>query len=609
MEKKKPYASVGSNAIWIMGKQLKYSPWVFAIHALSIPVGVGMSYAAIYLPSLVVKEVSGNNSLSEIALHIGILMLLMLIGGAFESGSKWMIAGLQNQYRINITRDLMQKTLGMFYQQQESKETRDLCNRARRATQNWNNVHPLYDMPKQVAQLIQSVICYFLFGSVISVVSPWILPILTLAPMVNWACVRAYNQYEYRNREKVTDVERKWWYVQRQAADFSAGKDIRIYGMTKWFFDLYKGLEKELSEWDSKCALRSFLSKIADLVVILLRDGAAYLILISMTLRGEITVDRFVLYFAAISSFATWVGNILNVWNKLHASSLHLCDLREFLELPDYHGKGEADIENHLNSAPEIVFDHVSFRYEGAEQDALHDISFTMKPGEKIALVGLNGAGKTTLVKLLCGLYLPTSGEIRMNGIPIDKFTLSDYYKMFSPVFQDIRTGFFSLAQTVAGTADEMLDEIRVKLCMEEAGLTGKLNSLPQGIHTKLDKQLNADGTELSGGEAQKLMLARALYKDAPVLVLDEPTAAMDPIAESRIYQEYQKMAERKSGLFISHRLASTRFCDRIFFLEEGEIVETGTYKQLMEQGGKYSQLYEMQSCWYREDYEKGGSL
>ena len=154
-----------------------------------------------------------------------------------------------------------------------------------------------------------------------------------------------------------------------------------------------------------------------------------------------------------------------------------------------------------------------------------------------------------------------------MNGIPIEKFTLSDYYKMFSPVFQDIRTGFFSLAQTVAGTADEILDEIRVKLCMEEAGLTEKLNSLPQGIHTKLDKQLNADGTELSGGEAQKLMLARALYKDAQVLVLDEPTAAMDPIAESRIYQEYQKMAERKSGLFISHRLASTRFCDRIFFL------------------------------------------
>ena len=328
-----------------------------------------------------------------------------------------------------------------------------------------------------------------------------------------------------------------------------------------------------------------------------------------MTLRGEIAVDKFVLYFAAISSFATWVGKILNVWNKLHASSLHLCDLREFLELPDYQGKGEAEIEKHLKGAPEIVFDHVSFRYEGAEQDALHDISFTMKPGEKIALVGLNGAGKTTLVKLLCGLYLPTSGEIRMNGVSIDKFTLRDYYKMFSPVFQDIRTGFFSLAQTVAGTADEMVDEMRVERCMKMSGLTDKLDSLPKGIHTKLDKQLNQDGTELSGGEAQKLMLARALYKDAPVLVLDEPTAAMDPIAESNVYREYQKMAEQKSALFISHRLASTRFCDRIFFLEKGCIVETGSYDQLMKRGGKYSQLYEMQSCWYRKDYEKGDSL
>ena len=193
MEKKKPYASVGSNAFWIMGKQLKYSPWVFAIHVLSIPVGVGMSYAAIYLPSLVVKEVSGENPLGEIALHIGILMFLMLVGGAIESGSKLLLNGLQQTFRTAIITRLCRKAMCIHYQTYEDKKTRDLFRRALRATQQWGGRWPLCDMPRQLAELVKSVLCYLLFGSVISIVSPWLLPVLTLAPLVNWACVRAYH--------------------------------------------------------------------------------------------------------------------------------------------------------------------------------------------------------------------------------------------------------------------------------------------------------------------------------------------------------------------------------------------------------------------------------
>ena len=406
--------------------------------------------------------------------------------------------------------------------------------------------------------------------------------------------------------EPITDKDTKLWYVQQQTADFTAGKDIRIFGMAEWFTSLFKELDRDISRWETSLAYKKFLSKLGDLVVILLRDGVAYWILITMTLQGKITVDKFVLYFAAISSFATWVGNILNGCNELHAFSLKICDLREFLEMKEDKGNDAVEIKPHLSCSPEIVFDHVSFRYEGADKDALHDISFTIKPGEKTALVGLNGAGKTTLVKLLCGLYRPTSGEVRLNGIPVDKFNLEDYYRLFSVVFQDIRTGFFSLAQIVSGMVGDTVDEKLAEQCMRMAGLSEKLDSLPEGIHTKLDKQLHENGTELSGGEAQKLMLARALHKDAPMLVLDEPTAALDPIAESRIYQEYQIMTAEKTSLFISHRLASTRFCDSILYLENGEIVERGTHEQLVKQGGKYSELFEIQSCWYREDYEKG---
>lgn len=604
--KKEPYRSVWSNSIWVHKQELKYAPLAFVILALGIPVGVAMSYAGVYLPSLVVKEIMEGHSVEHAAVSIGMLMLLMIIGGMVQEINRILLSGYDNRYCTEVQLNVNRKNLNCFYQQCEKKETRDLFNRALKATYMWNGTYPLCDMSRQTAELIKSVLAYILFGSVISFVSPWLVPILTVAPLVNWICVRAYNQYEYENREKTTDTSRKLYYVRSKAQNFAAGKDIRIYGMAKWLKDTFRVLDKELWNWEAGLVRKKFLSRIADLVVILLRDSAAYVLLISMTLRGEITIDKFVLYFAAISSFATWIGNILNYWNKLHSTSLMICDLREYLDMPEYNGTGEAQIEEHLEKAPEIIFDHVSFRYDGAQEDTLRDISFTMKSGEKMAIVGLNGAGKTTLVKLLCGLYIPTSGEIRVNGVPVKKFLLEDYYKLFSPVFQNIKISFLSLAQTVAGTTDTHVDAEKVEQCMRLAGLGAKLDSLPEGIYTKLDKQVNENATELSGGEAQKLMLARALYKDAPMLVLDEPTAALDPIAESMIYQEYQKMTLGKSALFISHRLASTRFCDRILYLENGVITEEGTHEQLIADGKKYAELFEMQSCWYREDYQKG---
>lgn len=606
MKKKKPTHSVFSNFAWSLKMLLKYSKAAFFITALFIPINIGLRYLEIYLPSLVVSEITNGQTLTHSLLSTGIVMLLIMLGNIIVQALGHIRNSTLGIYRYKMTALVTRKQLSMFYQTYEQKEVRDLANRASNATQMWDGVQPLTDIVYNGFGMLENLLGYILFGSVISFASPWLVPILTVAPIVNILSVKAYNKWEYAHRSKMTDLNQKLGHVEELPDDFAAAKDIRIYSMASWLRECYRDLSDQRSKWDRNVVKKSFLSRIADLVVILIRDGGAYALLIHMFYSGKIGIDEFVLYFAAISSFASWVGGIISCWNKANTVSLKLCDFRDFVDYPEYDGSGIAKAADHMNTVPEIEFKNVSFRYDGAEQDTIHDLSLKIKSGEKLALVGLNGAGKTTLVKLLCGLYRPTSGEIFFNGIPLSDFKREDYYKLTSPVFQEIRTAFFSLAETVSGKSTAETDLEKAETCMRQAGLGAKIDALPDGIHTKLNKKVHENGTELSGGEAQKLMLARALYKDAPLLILDEPTAALDPIAESKIYNEFNVMAKNKTSLFISHRLASTSFCDRIILLENGNITEEGTHQELMGANGTYKGLFDIQSCWYKEDMEGG---
>lgn len=603
---KKPAYSVFSNFAWSLKMLLKYSKAAFFITALFVPINIGLRYLEIYLPSLVVSEVTNGQTLNHAMLSIGLIMLLTMLGYIMLQALGHIRNSALGIYRYKMTDLVTRKQLSMFYQTYEQKEVRDLAGRASIATEMWDGVQPLTDIVYNGFGMIENLLGYILFGSVISFASPWLVPILTAAPIVNILSVKAYNKWEYAHRSKMTDLNQKLGHVGKLPDDFSAAKDIRIYSMAVWLRECYRDLSEQRAKWDRTTVKKSFLSRIADLIVILVRDGGAYAFLIHMFYNGEISIDEFVLYFTAISSFASWVGGIISCWNKANTVSLKLCDFREFVDYPEYDGSGIASASDHINTVPEIEFRNVCFRYDGAEQDTLHNLSLKIKSGEKLALVGLNGAGKTTLVKLLCCLCRPTSGEILFNNVPLSDFKREDYYKLVSPVFQEIRTAFFSLAETVSGKSIAETDLEKAEACIRQAGLGTKIDALPNGIHTKLNKKVHVNGTELSGGEAQKLMLARALYKDAPLLILDEPTAALDPIAECKIYTEFNMMAKSKSSLFISHRLASTSFCDRIILLENGSIAEEGTHQELMAANGKYKGLFDIQSCWYKEDMEGG---
>ena len=288
--------------------------------------------------------------------------------------------------------------------------------------------------------------------------------------------------------------------------------------------------------------------------------------------------------------------------STLQKESLDLSRVREFLDYPEpFRFESGEDIPN--AAGYELKLENVSFRYPGADTETIHNLSLTIRPGERLAIVGLNGAGKTTLVKLLCGLLDPTQGMVRLNGRDIRDFNRKKYYGLFSAVFQEFSVLDVTVAEQIAQTA-ENIDYSRIADCVEKAGLTSMIKKLPNGLQTHIGREVYLDGVLFSGGQMQRLMLARALYKNGPILLLDEPTAALDPIAENDIYMKYSSMTAGKTSLFISHRLASTRFCDRIIFVADGGIKEEGTHESLLALDGAYAKLFEVQSRYYQEGKE-----
>ena len=346
-----------------------------------------------------------------------------------------------------------------------------------------------------------------------------------------------------------------------------------------------------------------FIGRLCNLILTVLRNGISYFILIRAITNGSLGAAEFLLFFSATDGFAAWVNGILNGFVTLHKQSLEISVLREFMQYPETF-KFE-DGEPILPSGSyELKLENVSFRYPNAESDTLKNISLTLRSGEKLAVVGLNGAGKTTLVKLMCGLYDPTEGRVLLNGTDIRTFNRREYYKLFTAVFQEFNLVPATVAQNVAQSVED-IDVPKVWECLDKANLSEKVRSLPKGIDNLLDRSIYDEAAEFSGGETQRLMLARALYKNAPFIILDEPSAALDPIAEADMYAKYNEMTLSRSSVYISHRLASTRFCDKVIFLEKGIITEEGSHDELISCGEGYAKLYEVQSRYYREE-EKG---
>lgn len=470
-------------------------------------------------------------------------------------------------------------------------------------TLNWNGAagEAIWETLKQMLENVAGFLIYLLM---LSAVNPLLFAFITILTLAGYFLNRRLNEYRYRHREEEEENSRYFLTISNYAESSGMAKDIRLFGMRPWLMEIFEKALDVKTAFTRRVENVVIWGRIADLVIAFLRNGMVYAYLITLVLNGALDVPLFLLYFSAAGGFSSWVTGIMNNFLTLRQQSMELSGLREVLDYPEpfLFEQGEK-LAPDVNKKYEIRLEDVSFRYPEAEKDTLSHIDMTLHPGEKLALVGLNGAGKTTLIKLLCGFLDPTSGRVLLDGRDIREYNRRDYYKMFSAVFQDFALLPVTLAANVAQTEDD-IDMGRVRDCVDKAGLKSRAESLPKGCDTLLNREIYEDAAMLSGGETQRLMLARALYKNAPFVILDEPTAALDPIAEADLYSKYHEMTEGRSSVYISHRLASTRFCDRILLIEGGRLAEEGTHESLLALKGRYAELYEIQSRYYKEGTE-----
>ena len=602
MKREKTKHNLFSNVAYALRNIWTWDKAFYLFFIPSIPLAVLLPLAATYFPKVLIDAVESGQDNRRILLIVGIyfgaLLIVKLLNGFCNSRLIMRKYNLSLRYQHAITEKYMRtdfvNTDHPDALQKYQHAMNDACSGQCAPEFIWQSLLGLFI----------SLLGIVTYGSIIVLVSPWIIALLFLSAFVAYLITRWQRNYIEKNKNVWGSIDRKIGYLQSFSQKFDYAKDIRIYGMFDWFSDMLTGFHKERLNWTKRVSARTLAGTCVNAALTLLRNGLAYAVLIAMVLRNEIGAGDFVFLFGAVTGFSAWLNGIGNRVNDVVHKSVKIDYYRAYFEMDETYNHGVGCPLPAESELPvEIEFRNVSFRYPSsdAEEDTLKSVNLKIRKGEKLAIVGPNGAGKTTLVKLLVGFYYPTDGTILLNGRELTEYNIEEYYSLFSAVFQDLYLLPVTIAEFVS-SSDGEIDRERVSDVLGQAGLKEKIDSLPNGIDSRLMKGVFDDSVEFSGGEKQKLMLARALYKNAPVIVLDEPTAALDPIAENELYLKYHELASRKTSVFISHRLASTRFCDRIVFLDHGEIVESGSHDELMKRGGKYAEMFEVQSHYYKEE-------
>lgn len=553
------------------------------------------------LPAQLVQGLTDKRSLSEILTVLLSIAAALMVCDILKSFIYNNIGIQYDYFNVYFSGKFTDKMMDMDYEKLEDAAFKETYDNAWQSAMHGKGFSNASDF---IPGVISSGAGILLYGVIIGSRSLILLVLVALSLSVSLYLLSVARKKHALYFGDIAKYSKGEEYITERCMDSAAGKDIRIYRMVDYILRKYDENLKQIASLYGRIHNWYLLRNLSGVVLEFLQNSFAYIYLILLLARGQITTAEFVFYIGAVASFSTCLEQMIRQWMDMNALNTSISYFREFMEEKSAWRQtsaiGEEAVENMKEAPLRVELKNVTYTYPGNERPTIKKINMTLRAGEKLALIGLNGAGKTTLVKLICGLYTPEEGEILINGIPREQFTKKEYISLISVLFQD--AAFLPRTVDENITSGKKMDRERLEKALKLSGFLEKYNSLPQRGETRLVKKVEENATDFSGGEKQKLLFARALYKEAPLMILDEPTAALDPIAENELYMNFGEAMTGRTAIYISHRLSSTRFCDRILLLEHGQIIEEGTHESLMKENSRYAELYEMQSKYYKEE-------
>lgn len=594
----------------------KIYPALLPLIIVSELINAAIPFVNIILGSVIIDALVGGSSYEEIYAYaiwmVGMNAVLVLLC----QGMKKLVNIRKYNLPNLIWGEIASHALRMDYELLEKKETMEMIDKVREGMQSYGGPNVFCDSLEKLTRCVVDIVYSLILLIPLFIPSEMgagnrlfdlvnsptglvvILVALVFQLLVLYWSNRRYKDLQQRNFETNIEMNTKLGCLLAPIYEYAHGKDIRMSQLEVPFVKEYKENSGVVynnmftlhRKGERLMAVGTFTSAIFSIL--------CYLYVGIKALFGAVTVGNVAKYVSAFTKFGVALGDIIDIWIYIQISGEYLSYFVDFVEIENHKYDGTLPIEKRDDGEYEFEFRDVSFSYPNSEKPVLDHVSFKLKLKEKMALVGPNGAGKTTFIKLLSRLYDPTEGEILLNGIDIRLYDYNEYIQLFSVVFQDFSIFSFSIAENVA--ASKEFDEDKVKECLSKAGFGKRLAELDKDIHTNL-YQLEDDGVEISGGEAQKIAIARALYKEAPFVILDEPTSALDPKAEYEIYRSFNELVEKKTAIYISHRMSSCRFCQEILVFNHGRIVQQGSHEELVkETGGLYHEMWSAQAKYYQ---------
>lgn len=547
------------------------------------------------IPKLIIDAINNNISVYNMCIYVACISLLYSLFSWINPYVTNKLLGVSNINRLKYSLQLFNKAMQVDYQVLESLEGKELYARALKFVEKRDgDSSEFIDACIRFVSSTFGVFAYICLFSVIDIKTTLIIVVLCLLELfLNKSIIK----YNLKKSKEVNSIIYKINYFYRQAYDLSMAKDLRINNfqsflthsfskLIKLHFDILKYFSIQTFKFDLLVGLNS-----------LIKNIILYIFLISSFVNGNISLSDFVFLFSLVAGFSSWLLNIVSQTLEILEIS---DDYNYFHDFISINTKSKA--KKMINTIEHIEFKNVSFKYSDSSEYIIKNISFKINKNEKIALVGENGAGKTTLIKLICGFYYPTEGEILINGISINKINSKSLFSQISCVFQDFCVLPMSIKENISLKPNGQEDISKLKKSIKLSGLSSLIENLDKKENTVLVEGISDKAISLSGGETQKLLLARAIYKDSPLLILDEPTASMDSISENELYRKYNSISNGKISFFVSHRLASTKFCNKILVLQEGTIVESGNFVELIKNKNVYYNMFKTQSKYYLED-------